>query len=330
MSSAQNLANPLSAPALGLRRGDVVRVRPASEILADLDEHGDKDQLPFMPEMLPMCGKTFTVHARADKTCDTLNMVGCTREMSDTVHLVGARCDGSAHGGCQAGCLLFFKESWLERADDRAQDPAPADGTGELRDLLEANTTTAPETYRCQATQLLEATRPLDDSSDKHWLNDLRTRNVPMRTLIAAFALAAFNKYQRSSRRLPRFLQIAGGRQLPTVGGSLTKTPSERLDLQPGEWVEVKSKEEIMATLDKRARNRGLSFDVEMLRYCGKRARVLRRVDHIINESTGRMMHFKSDCIVLENAICVGTMHKLCPRAIYGYWREIWLRRVDE
>jgi hypothetical protein len=328
MSSAQNVANPPSPPVGGLRRGNVVRVRPAADILADLDEHGDTDQMPFMPEMLPMCGKTFTVHARADKTCDSINMVGCTREMSDTVHLVGARCDGSAHGGCQAGCLLFFKESWLERVDNRVAEPTAADV--ELTDLLESNTMTSPDTYRCQATQVLEASRPLDDSSDKHWLNDLRTRNVPMPTLIAAFGLALFNKYQRFSQRFPKWLRIDGGRQMPMVEGFLKKTPTERLDLRPGEWVEVKSKEEIMATLDENGCNRGLSFNVEMLRYCGRKVRVARRVDHIINEKTGRMMNFKSDCIVLEDGYCVGTMHKLCPRAIYDYWREIWLRRVEE
>ena len=31
------------------------------------------------------------------------------------------RCDGSAHDGCQAGCLLFWKLAWLKAAD------APAD-----------------------------------------------------------------------------------------------------------------------------------------------------------------------------------------------------------
>jgi hypothetical protein len=330
MSSTQNIDHRHSdpaPPAHDLRRGDRVRVRPPEEILATLDERGDTDKLPFMPEMLPMCGQTFEVAARADKTCDTLNMVGCTRAMSDTVHLVAARCDGSAHGGCQAGCLLFFKESWLERVEG-TDEPAPTDPATEK--LLAANTTTAPETYRCQATQLLEASRPLDDSSDKHWLEDLRTRNVPLRTLGAAVALALLNKYQRFSRSLPKPLRIAGGSQLPTLGGSGTKTPTARLDLQPGELVEVKSRAEIMATLDSRQRNRGLSFDIEMLRYCGRRARVLRRVEQLIDEKTGRMLHLKNDCIVLEDAICVGTMHKLCPRAIYSYWREIWLRRVDE
>ncbi len=27
----------------------------------------------------------------------------------------GSRCDGTAHGGCQTACLLYWKEAWLKR-----------------------------------------------------------------------------------------------------------------------------------------------------------------------------------------------------------------------
>jgi hypothetical protein len=90
----------------------------------------------------------------------------------------------------------------------------------------------------------------------------------------------------------------------------------------------VRSKEEIFATLDERDRNRGLRFDSEMLHYCGMRARVLRRVEHIIDEETGRMIHIKGDCIILDGVVCTGSYHRSCPRRIFPYWREAWLRRV--
>ena len=44
-----------------LRQGDVVWVRSASEILATLDATGALDELPFMPEMIPFCGRRFVV-----------------------------------------------------------------------------------------------------------------------------------------------------------------------------------------------------------------------------------------------------------------------------
>jgi hypothetical protein len=132
------------------------------------------------------------------------------------------------------------------------------------------------------------------------------------------------------SQRLPARLRFADGGSVPVVRGEQVRTPTERLDLQPGDLVEVKSKDEIFATLDSKHRNRGLLFDREMLVYCGRRTRVLRRVNKIIEETSGRMIEMKRDCLILDSFACSGSLNKLCTRAIYGYWREIWLRRVDE
>ena len=55
---------------------------------------------------------------------------------------------------------------------------------------------------------------------------------------------------------------------------------------------------------------------------------MLRRVEQIIDEKSGRMMRFKNPCIVLEDVVCTGAYHRQCPRGIYSYWREIWLERV--
>ncbi|MFC7494589.1 MULTISPECIES: hypothetical protein [unclassified Nocardioides] len=283
-----------------------------------------------MPEMLPLLGQSFPVSARADKTCDTVNITGCSREMDDTVHLTEVRCDGSAHGGCQAGCLLFFKEAWLSR--DSA--PAPADEAGEaaaLRELtarVEARTTTAPGVYRCQATALPDATRPM--SGLRHYLRDVQTRNVPPRLFLRAMRIAFFDRYQRfSSRRLPAWARIRGGAELPDVRGTLKRTPVASLDLQPGEIVEVRSLPEIVATLDTNQRNRNLWFDREMIRYCGKRMKVLRRVDRLIDEKTGEMIQTRTPSLVLDGGVCVGDFHKLCPRQDYAFFREIWVKRPD-
>ena len=82
-------------------------------------------------------------------------------------------------------------------------------------------------------------------------------------------------------------------------------------------------------TLDADNANRGMKFDGEMVMYCGREARVLRRVEQIIDEKTGRMLRFKNPCIVLEDVTCTGAYHRQCPRGIYPYWREIWLERVE-
>ncbi len=92
----------------------------------------------------------------------------------------------------------------------------------------------------------------------------------------------------------------------------------------------IKSKEEIVATLDKTNRNRGLSFDGEMSNYCGRTARVRARVNRLIEESTGEMIDIKSDCIILEGVVCAADYHRFCTRAIYPYWREIWLEKIGD
>ena len=100
-----------------LRPGDVVEVRPAAEILATLDADGAIDNMPFMPEMARLAGRRFTVSRRVDKICDTIAATG-SRRMTDTVYLEDLRCDGSGHGGCQAGCRIYWKEAWLRRVDE--------------------------------------------------------------------------------------------------------------------------------------------------------------------------------------------------------------------
>ena len=105
---------------------------------------------------------------------------------------------------------------------------------------------------------------------------------------------------------------------------------NEGLGLRAGDLVEVRSAPEILATLDGRGELDALPFMPEMLKYCGKRARVLRRVERILDEKTGKMLHLKGDCIVLEGVTCTGDYNQYCPRSIYPYWRENWLRRVEE
>src|SRR5262245_42606183 len=92
----------IGGQALDLRVGEVVEVRSESEILATLDERGELESLPFMPEMLQFCGRRFRVDKLAVKLCDTISSTGLYR-MRNAVHLAGVRCDGKAHGGCQAG-----------------------------------------------------------------------------------------------------------------------------------------------------------------------------------------------------------------------------------
>jgi hypothetical protein len=94
----------------------------------------------------------------------------------------------------------------------------------------------------------------------------------------------------------------------------------------------VRSYAEILDTLDGDWKNRGMYFDGECVPFCDGRYDVLHRVEKIIDEKTGRMLRLKSDAIVLKDVACGARYSKcrrFCPRAIYPYWREIWLERVN-
>ena len=318
------------------RRGDVVRVRSREEILATLDQDGAIDALPLMPEMLKYCGETLTVWARADKTCDTLEWTG-NRRMMNTVHLVGARCDGSAHGGCQAGCMLFWREEWLEWPDEPGnaitpptlESAHPVATPATLTAATRANEDPDEPVYRCQATEHFRASTAMPRHNYVQYLTDVRIRNVSTAVVIRGLLIFVFNKFQRLTRFLPDRLRVRGGHYYPFVIGTGTGERMPTLDLQPGDLVEVKSKEEIMATLGPDQRNRNMWFDAEMLPYCGRQARVVRHVRQILNENTGKMIKV-GDCVVLEDAVCLGLYHRFCQRAITPYWRSGWLRKVAE
>jgi hypothetical protein len=328
-----------SQDVLDLKVGEVVEVRSEPEVLATLDQRGELDGLPFMPEMLQFCGGRYVVGKRAAKLCDTINGGGM-RRMEHAVHLQGVRCDGQAHGGCQAACLVYWKEAWLKRVEgapapaEPVAVPRPQPGTS-LPLLLAVSRkpgADGEEVFACQATELLRAApKRVPPWELGQYVEDVRSDNYGFFTVVRSVIIGAFNEYQDlSARFLPRWLRIRGGKRFPFIDGALRKTPTQSLDLQPGELVRVKSKEAIVATLDAGNRNRGMKFDPEMLVYCGREARVLGRVERILDEATGKMMELKNPCIVLEDVICPGTFHRLCPRGTYPYWREIWLERVEQ
>jgi hypothetical protein len=191
--------------------------------------------------------------------------------------------------------------------------------------------------YSCQALDVPKFTSRMRFLDPRQYIRDLRSGNLDsglaghsrghrllefiltLTRLIQATIIGFFNEVQ-ARRQGPRY---------PFIEGTASKTPVELLNLQPGELVEVRSKEEIVATLDKTQRNRGLWFDSEMLPYCGGIYRVLRRVHRIVDEKTGKLINMKYPCIVLEGVVCKSEFHRLCPRAIYPYWRESWLKRAS-
>jgi len=149
------------------RRGETVRVRNLEEILAPLDAAAKLQGIPFMPEMARFCGATFTVFRRADRTC--VEGSADLRQLEGTVFLDGVRCDGSAHGGCQRGCMLFWKEAWLKPGEGPAESLS-----GEHASLAAQLPTMVGNRYYCQSTELAAATSDLPPGDICYFYHDLR------------------------------------------------------------------------------------------------------------------------------------------------------------
>ena len=217
--------------------------------------------------------------------------------------------------------------AWAPEADttELTHDASPA-----LEALAEAGTRTVregetEEVWRCQATEALKASEQLKTFKDpeQYW-REFRNGNFgPLRFIrLMARALVMEVAYR-----------LGVLKPFPLRGSEPKAPPTQPLDLQPGELVEVRSAAEIEATLDDRGFNRGLSFDREMLPYLGQTLRVKERVDRLIDEKTGRMLRIPTDCIILDGPVCSGECSSgrwFCPRKIYPFWREAWLRRVEE
>ncbi|MVU77325.1 hypothetical protein GPX89_08705 [Nocardia sp. ET3-3] len=328
------MIQPVAESTPGLRVGDLVEVRSAAEILATLDERGELDNLPFMPEMLEFCGQQLTVHKVATKVCDPYGRTGMHR-MTSTVHLTGARCAGTSHGGCQTACSLYWKEAWLRRVAP-GTPPTASNGTRIDLELLEVNTRKPPldsgrDRYSCQSTEMMRAAPTCLPFRDvRQYVEDVQVGNATVRESLRAFFFASFNRLQAVSKRvLPARLQFRGGAEWGFVRGrAVGKTPVAHLDLQPGELVRIKSKEQIELTLNEHRLNRGMGFEEEAARFCGRTARVQARITRCLDETTGELVIMKTPAIVLEDVFCEGVYHANCPREYVSFWREIWLERV--
>jgi hypothetical protein len=343
-----------------LRVGDWVEIRSKEEILRTLDGNGRLDGMPFMPEMFAYCGQRFPVYRRAHKTCDTVFPIR-SRRLRNTVHLE-TRCNGQSHGGCQAGCLIYWNEAWLKQVNGTAENSAAVDtsaaatqsrqqslGCSEA-DVYRAARSSEKEVpgvgdpvYACQATELPYASENLSPYDFRQYVEDYSSGNVSARRWIAGIIFISYQGLINAGIGLgsplrwlyDRFQALTGGLAYPHRRGKIPvgqQTPTAHLNLQPGEWVRVKSYKEILATCNTDNRNRGMVWDGELMPYCGGTYRVLKRVTDILDERTGKMLKMQNPCIILDGVVCQARYSEcrvFCPRAIYPYWREAWLERLN-
>ena len=315
--------------------------------------------MPFMPQMFKYCGQRFKVYKNAYKTCDTVSGRYIGLSVKDAVHL-HLRCNGEAYGGCQASCLMFWKEAWLKPVSDidapyqsnektDIAEPAVWGGSGACTHedvLANVSAQQSGETvYKCQATTLLEYTTPLKWWDARQYVTAYSSGNRSLFDIFRGLTYLVYcygtfahhHRFGAVQRWLyDRARWLWGGVPFPRRCGLLPKgqkAPRIDLNLRPGEFVRVKSYQDILNTLDQDYANRGMKFDAELIPYCGKTFRVRTQVRKFIDESTGKMKTLKTPAVILDGVVCKSKytgQRMFCPREIYSWWREVWLERAEQ
>jgi len=123
---------------------------------------------------------------------------------------------------------------------------------------------------------------------------------------------------------LNRFSWLSG------KGGKPQVNPGREdvLQLQTGDWVRVRSTEEIHATLDHWRQLKGCTFMPEMAQFCGTVQRVLKPMGRFVDERDLRVKR-TSGIILLEGVLCQGTADfGRCDRSCFYFWRVEWLEKT--
>ena len=119
-------------------------------------------------------------------------------------------------------------------------------------------------------------------------------------------------------------LRWRGNSSRQTVAKELTPA----IPFMKGDLVRVRTREEILSTLDPFKELKGCAFLPDMYQYCGTRQRVLRSMQHFMDERDYKLKKVRG-VILLENVICSGTpTFGACDRCCFLFWREEWLEKV--
>jgi hypothetical protein len=98
------------------------------------------------------------------------------------------------------------------------------------------------------------------------------------------------------------------------------------MKVHAGDWVQVRSAEEILRTLDKNGRLEGLPFMPQMFRYCGQSFRVHSSAYKTCDTVSGRYRGRRLPDAVHLDIRCDGQAYGGCQAACLIFWKTAWLK----
>jgi hypothetical protein len=142
--------------------------------------------------------------------------------------------------------------------------------------------------------------------------------NVALAAFVVGWLTHLFNELQH----------FRGGISFPVFGAAVQHGP-ERAEapLRPGDQVIVRSSAEIRATLNDRLIHRGMGFETDMLKHCGRRYSVQADVKKLVDIVTGEMRTMKTPAYILRDVHFSGERQLFNAQYEPLFWRSIWLQK---
>jgi hypothetical protein len=157
----------------------------------------------------------------------------------------------------------------------------------------------------------------------KRWLK--KFYRIYAKQFVPIKSMKAMNSAQAE---LPQPMLVTHSEELVGAQQQKLVDPMQSGKLNAGDWVRIRSWEEIRPMLDPFNETRGCAFLEDMHKYCGTKQRVLKSMERFLDERDYKVKKVRG-VILLENVICNGTpTFGKCDRCCLLFWREEWLEKV--
>jgi hypothetical protein len=157
-----------------------------------------------------------------------------------------------------------------------------------------------------------------------YWLED-----IPVQMLVKRLLAKPWNYTVK--KNLKKMAKSLASRKISSTPAVIDQGKSELqgTPIVAGDWVRVRSEEEIRATIDKWQELRGCAFLPDMWQYCGTRQQVFKRMERFLDERDYKVKKTRG-IILLKDVLCNGTpVFGRCDRSCFFFWREEWLEKVS-
>lgn len=102
------------------------------------------------------------------------------------------------------------------------------------------------------------------------------------------------------------------------------------MDFRVGDWVEVRSAAEILATLDSSSRFEGVPFMPQMVKHCGRRYQVSKSAHKLCDTVNGTGGRSLAGAVFLADLRCDGASYGGCEMECLIFWKTAWLKPASE